>query len=826
MNYQFNLEITINTDNLNLLTGKSIEENTLKQKLNNINLSNFFIGYSYKKLIYTPDYFTSRENLEILNHINSNSKKQIILNVSFYSDTINNCATDIEYLNLFCYNSSFNIKTQGTSSLKNIVDIELNNFQKINSEDDLFLFLNNLISFLTINNLTSVRDKDGNILWNINNNMEKYAINFVLNILKTNTSINNISLIDLSETSDKNLIKFKNNSLFILENINMYLDENDTINANNLLEFTLKFASKYLSSEFLYNTLANEIFFFRKKEYFSSFYKSTKLIYGSDSLILSSDLDNKEGLVVNRDLTVKFCNEYSPFLKDMSKYFFSQQKNDIINVGLLLNEYKDKYKLSIAKFFLEYDKVFVDNLDNKNKYSYNLILSQNNKDYIILTYRGSSNSYDDILNEVVEDFYNAVLKTLNAPKEDKLLIINDEKDFLSILKNKFNDIVFYTNCEFNKYKFVKINNDIDYGNLSLIKSQHDYYYFIDNTNNKPIEFKNYFDVVSSISKQFSNLNISKQNKLLRKILNYENVVYIDNSIYDVLCRVSKKFNLKINNSFKTVGKLHSLNVEGKYIHVDGENFTYYSAILSEDDFSKSYIKVFDNPNNSVGKINKKEDVKLGKFLEMFFTFENNKQLDDVIQFITKPSSSITLFQSDKIHKIYKDTTQSFTSCMRNKSTMTFLKDEKRVKVIVIHNSLFDENNISGEIFGRALLWEEKEWLLLDTLYCRDSHKNEYTKMLQNYVFNLSKKLNKKFLYIRTNRDTLYKVNINENNIKQKIDNSSDKLVIKDVNFDYNAYKKSGDTFYLDTFYFYDVENKILSNCEIHNSDSIVKIRRT
>lgn len=812
MNYQFYLKIIINTNNPYILINEKNDKDFIKTQLNNPNLKLFTIKNDVKSYCFNDE--------------NSDKKLEVIFNFVFESIKTNNHVFDVDFLkSIFPDVSFYNMLQYGND--KNDIktaNIEIINHRIINDKTDLFTFLNSLISFYTSDIDTVLRNKDGDVLYVITNNMEEYVIKFVLNILKTYSEIKDVSLVEQTGGGSNNVLQKYN--FFILKNINRYINENDKLNEKSLLELVLKFASKYLGAEFLYNMLSNEIFFFRKNQYHSSYYKSPKLIYGSNSLIIASDLDTKKGLVINRDLSISFCNEYHSFLKDISKYFFSQQNNDVINIGLSLNEYEDKYKLSFAKFFLEYDRLFSNNLNNENKYNYNIILSQNNKDYIIITYKGCNNNYNDILNEVVNDFYDAVLKTLNISQENKLLIVHDEKDFLSILENNFDDIVIYRNPEFSKYKFVKLNNDILFDNLSIIKSSHEYYYFVDKTNNEIIEFKNYFNIIGSISKKFSNLNKSQQSKLLRKFLNYEDIVFIDNNIYDVLNLASKKFNLKNNHSFKSFGKLYSSNVQGKYIHVNGENFTYYSTVLSEDDFSKSYIKVFDNPNITPDKVNKKEDVKLGKFLEMFFTFENSKQLDDVIQFITRPSSIISAFSSDKIYKIYNDTKQNFTSCMRNKSTMKFLKDEKRVKVLVIHNSLFDEDLISGEIFGRALLWEEKDWVLLDTLYCKDSHKNEYSKMLQNYVFSLSKKLNKKVLYIRTNRDTLYKVNINKDNIKHKIDNSADKLLIKDVNFDYNSYKKSGDTFYLDTFYFYDTENKILSNCEISNSNHIVKIRRT
>lgn len=394
-------------------------------------------------------------------------------------------------------------------------------------------------------------------------------------------------------------------------------------------------------------------------------------------------------------------------------------------------------------------------------------------------------------------FKNIISKSL----KDTEMIEFDNFLIIKSLGNNYNSILshVFTNSE----EITRIFNTMIASSIFSSKSEMSY------LTPKPLSVKNidWELLLSDISNIFKNADINKRKQLTRSIFNQdfkgiiiseELLTYINNFLeQNKLKKIDMteyldNYYISINDYYykDKVNKFKSNYISpSEFTYLDVKNISTETIVKLENGEDKIKIEQKNEVVWVNSKTNKIQKIKIADFLKYFFNIEKGYDFEVYSKkFITLINQKrYELFTTNDIAKTYLRV-QCDGSCMDESESLKLIESDKRVTLIVL------KDNRSSKLIGRALMWKDNNWLLVDSAYAPKDLGMAGINMLREFAWKIAIKENRIF-YIRLgsggSKEKYIEYDDKINPPKDLILSSKDakdglpELILKDFKFDRN-----------------------------------------
>lgn len=447
------------------------------------------------------------------------------------------------------------------------------------------------------------------------------------------------------------------------------------------------------------------------------------------------------------------------------------------------------------------------------------------------------------LQNIVEDPTSYVKREFKYNKTGNNFYLFDNSVY-SVFKNFIKSQYVYKsdNNIFNNTYLIDIdNNNKSYNSIYLFsdKKTGDVYSYLALKGKKvEIDISSILNDVSSIYRDLPE-NIKKQR--ISDIIN-ANYIIVSEDLYNKLLFVKTQLGLSVNDNVDFNNSMEYIN---GYMKVFIEKPILKTKIIDKGKFERFEVGTIDD----ISVIYKKdlnfvqEDVSQGKFLKMFFKISDDKQMNDAILTLSKSANEFIYHVPNVYVYEYYSKKCNFVSCMRGSKFWKILENEKRMSMVVYNDApILDLSSPPDTYQGRALMWEEDEWVLIDTVYGVSQLQTAIANKIRSFAWEYAISRNKR-LYIRLGggveehtiswKDMSIKpVNISQ----QKYPNENIKLVLENVKFNQEMKNKFdevlkmysgdkgrirsnlGDAFWIDTFRYYNMTKNTLATYKTSPED--------
>lgn len=597
---------------------------------------------------------------------------------------------------------------------------------------------------------------------------------------------------------------------------------------------------------------------------FNSFIYSQKGMFSDSEFILIKK--------AKKNNIISMTSRYS------TEKIYTMSINENSKTGISLDIVSENDIIKIKKMLIE-NLLYNNILNKKSQYIY-YRGSSNGGYYTLLRFSDNSIINYTIVNKLYE------LSGIKLAK--KITVISGKTDNEQF--KKFNDLcksivkeyykIPYDNfivlavLEFSKkgQQFVKkieelgvkyIVKDTEYEKLYFFDIQTDLGYkegvfnFNDDLKTGFLYFRNYDNLSTenrySVDDNLFLLAISKEysKKLPHEKLSFINKLFLKNK-YAFVMSNELFFKLKMIIKDMNVNIKKGITFENFYIlnhKMSAVRFYTKEKILSLYNNSQDYyyLDLNDNNKDKANPIiainskdkNKRKTIALKQFLLNLLDNVNNDKLSKIIEELNSDTFSLIKYSGKEVSDIYTKKCDLYKSCMRGSGTLAIFERDKRFNILVFYNN----KNDTSIYHGRALFWEEKDWVLIDTVYYSASIEFLVKNAMHNYAFNYAKE-KKKDLYIRLggggNDVVVIKWDKNVPPKDLRLGNYANEkvppLVMKNFILDpyykqqlINAKKVGFDkifkrkSFYLDTFKYLDLNNNTLSTYQVSDLQSTIRL---
>lgn len=416
---------------------------------------------------------------------------------------------------------------------------------------------------------------------------------------------------------------------------------------------------------------------------------------------------------------------------------FIFNKNEINILSLLVNisDYEDIYILSVTGDkiigLIQYnmEKVY---LDGTNK---NIITSNNYLD--ILFSKNNDINTDNMLifNEQSKD---TIEKFMLSNKD---LFPNDTK--FTKLKTTLNSPSGFYGYENKNNIFKTTIIGIQQRNILRTFSSLTVSLRSNKIQKVDIDFES---VIQSVSDNYNNLPIQDKKKAL-KFASTSNYILFDNNIskfFDYLIEdrnifimAYDKIAYKIDDNIFYIPQTEKLKERSKLLNIPINTPTDYWYLSLDKQLEPIMI------NSKTKQI---KNIKWSSLITYISGISKGSDIDNIVRgfkdFTNKPD--FTVKRTKEIVKYYLEIKQcDRTSCATGSPLIEFIADDPRVTLLV----LFDK---SDKPIGRALLWEEKDYILIDSSYVPMRVDMAGINVLREFAWNIAKQKDKDF-YVRLGR---------------------------------------------------------------------------
>lgn len=408
-------------------------------------------------------------------------------------------------------------------------------------------------------------------------------------------------------------------------------------------------------------------------------------------------------------------------------------------------------------------------------------------------------------------------------------------DYLSTLPDTFPPITMYKSSnsslltdDENNVFLLPHNNDVNSNDILYIKKNIFNSIEIEATNGKKIPILVF---LSSIIKDIRSLPEHFARQLVSEFGKQKNKLLLTNAVMSKILTVMNILKLNDNKEVQMqFRKIQYMNLKEKsYFFIDGIN-SKRAEIVDVDNYDYLDLKddafVIKNNNN-----NKTKSFPLEAIVNFLFEKSElslNKELINLfINLLLIPSLKVEVIPSENIGSFYKKEI-NIDSCTSGSSALQIFQNEKRLKLLYLKNN--------DEVIGRALFWNTNKFILLESVYVNKKYTNRknaieeiiysYIKQLQT-LSNFKELLEKKNIYVKkqtklidvTHYNGLYN-QINLNNFNKEED-----ILLDIKNVDINFDLVQGQKLYMDTFLYYDLSSKTLSNYNNSNNETTIVLLR-
>ena len=662
----------------------------------------------------------------------------------------------------------------------------LNNLKnKISKQDFIIINLKEKFNFLNKENF-ELKNENKKLL--IQNNNIKTSFNDLKTKFNNQKNFNEKLLFENENIkNNKKFIEMKNNLLnkinILKKNNNNYKESVDKKNLilkdyKEKLNFELNNNDYYGLKMMLFNEKEkNKNLNFQLKKFE---YKFTKNNYLNDDFLTKKEINilnnnNKNIENNNNKNNENFNNNNNDLLNEENSDFFSENNLNEFLYILIKNFESKKIDLNFIESEILKNSIF-EQLNNNNENSENN--EKNNfsftSDYLNFILQISSNFCEslNISNCFEQNNIITFVKTIffNFYFEQNISASKFKYKFL----NLFSEIEIYTNDKIDKFK-KRLYKSLIYNKNNLLF----YFKLYDFNKNGTINFLMLKKILEKLKIELKNdllefmifyMKIDYNNKLLLKMLNYENIIEIlvtnysiddFNEIDDEIIEISEKdFENKIKEIIKKINNCLKLN---------SKDFDYFFKNFVFDDEKIDLNKFIDGLNNFLN-INLEQIDIFCIFSKYKFDINNNN--DEVLNY-NKIKFDIDNFNK-KIKKfenliIFSDSFEFKSNLNINDNNNNFINNFK---------NFIDDNNLNYEkiIFpfhSKMKLIKINENNNINNKYERYIDFNTFKKILNSINFSINNNLLK---FLLENSDNVFKEGlINLEYIKNQIENKTNKI---------------------------------------------------
>lgn len=346
--------------------------------------------------------------------------------------------------------------------------------------------------------------------------------------------------------------------------------------------------------------------------------------------------------------------------------------------------------------------------------------------------------------------------------------------------------------------------------------------------------------LSSIIKDIRNLPEHIIRQLVSEFGKHKNKLLLTSAVVSKILTVINILKLNENEEIQMqFRKLQYINFnEKQYFFIDGINCKRAEVIDTENyDYLDLKDDVFVIKNNNNNKTKSFPLETIVNFLFEKSELSLNKELINLfINLLLIPSLKVEVISSKYVGDFYKKEV-NIDSCTSGSSALQIFQNEKRLNMMYLKNN--------SEVIGRALFWNTDNFILLESVYLNKKYANKksaieeimysYIKQLQTlknlkiaYIDEqLQKPLKQKQIYVKKQTKLIEVTDYHGLYNEIDIDNLSkaEEILLDIDNVDINFDLVQGQKLYMDTFIYYDLHEKTLSNYDnSKNQTSIVLLR--